>query len=118
MNTSGILVFARPGAVADCVRALAALPGVDVGPVDAATGRVVVVQSAASVDDEVAGMARIQALPCVLSAALVCHYFDEAPPAPPDPAAALARLADAPPRAAGPAAAAAAESVHPHGDPP
>lgn len=116
MNTSGILVFVRPGAFAECLRVLAALPGVDVGPFDEATGRVVVVQSAAAVDDEVAGMARIQALPCVLSASLVCHYFDEAPPAPPDPAAALARLADATALAAG--AAPLDAPAHPHGDSP
>lgn len=114
MNTSGILVLARPGAFEACLAALAALPGVDVGVTDAGSGRIVVVQSAATVDDEVAGMARIQALPCVVSAALVCHYFDEAPSAPSDSAAALARLADAP--SCGADAAASPKSVHPHGD--
>ena len=50
MNYSGIAVLAEPTAVPDVVDALRALPGVEVHQVDAATGRIVVVQEAEHVD--------------------------------------------------------------------
>jgi nitrate reductase NapD len=79
MNLSGILVRALPEHVDDVVARLRALPGVEVHEVDVRTGRAVVVQEAPTVDDEVAGLTRIQALPGVVAADMVYHYFAEDP---------------------------------------
>ncbi|MFO1195981.1 MAG: chaperone NapD [Burkholderiaceae bacterium] len=92
MNYSGIAVLAEPTAVPDVVDALRALPGVEVHQVDAATGRIVVVQEAEHVDAEMAGFASIRSLAGVVSADLVCHYFGDGDAPPPDPDAAIARL--------------------------
>lgn len=78
MNLSGILVVAAPGHVDSVLARLAALDGVEVRQHDRASGRIVVVQEAADVGAEVAGFGRIRALPHVLAADLVCHYFGEA----------------------------------------
>lgn len=80
MNLSGVLVTAVPERLAEVAGALAGLPGIEVRQTDAASGRIVVVQEAAEVGDEVDGFMRIRALPHVLNVDLVCHYFgDEAP---------------------------------------
>lgn len=91
MNLSGILVVARPERLSAVIRALDALPGVEVHQVDAVTGRIVVVQEAHSVDAEAEGLKRIQAIPGVALATLVYHYFGDetdasATPADPVPA--------------------------------
>lgn len=77
MNLSGILVTADPAALPTVLASLAALPGIEVRDVDSAMGRIVVVQEAADVGAEVDGFTRIRALPHVINADLVCHYFDE-----------------------------------------
>jgi len=77
MNISGIVVAALPEHVAEVARSLAALPGVEVHHADAASGKLVVVQEAASVGEEVEGFKRIRALPHVIAADLVQHYFEE-----------------------------------------
>ena len=79
MNLSGILVVAAPGRLDDVVAGLPALPGVEVHHRDDAGSRVVVVQEATSIDDEVAGIRRIQSLPGVVSAEMVYHYFGDDP---------------------------------------
>lgn len=86
MNLSGILVTAVPARLAEVTAALAALPGLEVRQTDAATGRIVVVQEAAEVSDEMDGFMRIRALADVINVDLICHYFgDEAPEDPPHP---------------------------------
>ena len=75
MNLSGIVVVAVPGRLEEVVAALPGLPGVEVHHTDAVASRVVVVQEATSIDDEVDGLTRIQALPGVASASMVYHYF-------------------------------------------
>lgn len=78
MNYSGIVVTVRP---ADCdtfAGALASLPGVEVHQVDRASGRIVVVQEAASIDAETEGFTRIRSMPGVIDAALVYHRFEAA----------------------------------------
>lgn len=77
MNLSGILVVARPDAFDACVAALRALDDVDVRYADRDTSRIVAVQSAAGIDAEATGFARVRALPGVLSADLVYHYFGD-----------------------------------------
>lgn len=79
MNLSGILVVTPPQELETTQEALNALDGVEVFHTDPQTGRMVVVQEAESVDDEVAGLQRIKALPGVSVAEMVYHYFgDEA----------------------------------------
>lgn len=77
MNLSGILVTAEVAALPNVLASLATLPGVEVRDFDAALGRIVVVQEAPDVGAEVDGFTRIRALPHVVNADLVCHYFDE-----------------------------------------
>lgn len=79
MNLSGILVRALPERLDEVVTRLSTLPGVEVHETDAASGRAIVVQEAATVDDEVAGLVRIKALPGVVAAEMVYHYFAEDP---------------------------------------
>ena len=88
MNLSGVVVVAAPGRLEEVVAALPGLPGVEVYHTDAAASRVVVVQEAPSIDDEVDGLTRIRSLPGVASASMVYHYFaDEAARAGPPPTA-------------------------------
>jgi nitrate reductase NapAB chaperone NapD len=83
MNLSGIVVFTTPAFVPDVAERLAALEFVEVTHVDAAGGRIVVVQERASVAEEMDGLREIQRLPGVVTADLVAHYFgdEERPPA-------------------------------------
>jgi periplasmic nitrate reductase NapD len=80
LNISGILVVVPPARVEDATLALNALPGVEVHHSEPATGRIVVVQEAETVDQEVAALCRIKALPGVMLAEMVYHVFDETPP--------------------------------------
>lgn len=82
MNYSGILVLVDAPHVDACAAALAALHGVEVHRIDRASGKVVVVQEAPTIDGEVEGLRRIQSLPHVVRADLVYHRFeDDAAPA-------------------------------------
>ena len=72
MNISGIVVTLVPGE--GDLDALRALPGVEIHHLQA--GRAVVVQET---DDQEDGLRRIQALPGVLHAELVYHWFDGTP---------------------------------------
>jgi nitrate reductase NapAB chaperone NapD len=77
MNYSGIVVALKPGRLEEGIEALNALPGTEVYHVDETHSRVVVVQEAPSVHDEVEGMKAIKDLPQVAYAAMVYHYFAE-----------------------------------------
>jgi nitrate reductase NapD len=77
MNLSGILVLVPPEQTQSTITLLQSLPGVQVHHQDPQTGRIVVVQEAESTGAEVDGLKRIQALPEVLSAAMVYHYFED-----------------------------------------
>lgn len=79
MNLSGILVVATPPHLAAVTAELAALPGVEVHHTDPPSGRIIVVQEAESIDDEVAGLKRIKQLPHVVMAEMAYHYFAEDP---------------------------------------
>lgn len=78
MNISGILVVVPPQRMESSIASLNALAGVSVHHTDHGTGRIVVTQEAESVSAEVEGLRRIQALPDVILAELVYHYFDDA----------------------------------------
>lgn len=80
LNISGILVVVPVDRLSGTIEALNALPGVEVHHTDEATGRIVVTQEAASVGAEVDGLLRIKALPHVILAEMVQHYFAGDPP--------------------------------------
>lgn len=75
MNLSGIAVSIRPRSFDETVDLLDALPGVEIHHQDLDSARVVVVQEADSIDAEVEGLKRIKAIPGVVVAELVYHYF-------------------------------------------
>ncbi|MBI1284905.1 MAG: nitrate reductase formation protein NapD [Thiobacillus sp.] len=77
MNISGILVTALPEHIAEVARSLSNLPGLDVTQIHAASGKLVVVQEAASVGEEVEAFKRIRTLPKVIAVDLVQHYFED-----------------------------------------
>jgi nitrate reductase NapD len=77
MNLSGILVLVAPEQTQSTIASLQALPGVQVHHQHPETGRIVVVQEAESTAAEMDGLKRIQALPNVLSASMVYHYFED-----------------------------------------
>ena len=75
MNLSGILVMARPENLPHVAAELGALAGVEVHQQDPG-GRLVVVLEAGDVRAETEGLRRIQAVPGVLAAEMVVHYFE------------------------------------------
>ena len=77
MNLSGILVMVPSEQTQSTIKLLQSLPGVQVYHQDPETGRIVVVQEAESTGAEIEGLKRIQALPKVLSASMVYHYFED-----------------------------------------
>jgi nitrate reductase NapAB chaperone NapD len=104
MNISGILVVADSVHIDTVLAQLATLDGIEVRQHDRASGRIVVVQEATDVGAEIAGFGRIRALPHVLAADLVCHYFGDQPVAEPQLESALASLAAPAPAAPRPPA--------------
>ena len=76
MNLSGILVMTHPQNLPRVVTELKALPGVEVHQQDP-LGRVVVVLEAETVREETNGLRCIQAVPGVLMAEMVFHYFED-----------------------------------------
>ena len=76
MNISGIAVTTHPEWVAEVTQSLSGIEGVEVFQTDAASGKLVVIQEAASVGAEVEGFKRIRALPHVIAVDLVQHYFE------------------------------------------
>lgn len=92
MNLSGIAVIATPQNVEAVAARLTALPGVQVAQIDRDGGRLVLVQEATSVGDEVEGFRAIQRTPGVVSADLVCHFFGDQAMPEPELSQVLARL--------------------------
>jgi len=77
VNVSGVLVVVPKAETDAIVEALGALPGVEVHHTHPETGRIVVTLEAESISDEVEGLRRIKALPEVVLAEMVYHYFEE-----------------------------------------
>jgi nitrate reductase NapD len=76
MNLSGILVMTHPENLPGVVAELNALPGVEVHQQDE-LGRLIVVLEADRVRAEADGLRRIKAVPGVLMAEMVVHYFED-----------------------------------------
>ncbi len=77
MNISAILVVVPKDRHETAIETLDALPGVEVHHHDPATGRIIVTQEGERIRDEVAGLERIKALPDVVLAEMVSHYFED-----------------------------------------
>lgn len=77
MNLSAILALLREDRFDAGMAMLAAQPGVEVHHRDPATGRVILIQEAESVNDEVDGLKAIKALPGVIFAELIYHVFED-----------------------------------------
>lgn len=80
VNVSGIVVGCEPTGIDTCANALSAVPGVEVHVFDRVRGRIVITQETASTGEQEDGLRLVQALPGVLHAELVYHYFDEGEP--------------------------------------
>lgn len=78
MHISGILVRTAPGRCRTFAAMLDSFPGVDVDRFDEASGSVVVVQESETRDQQEETLRRIQRLPGVAFAELVCHFVDSA----------------------------------------
>ena len=77
MNLSGILVVSTPAEIDKLIDNLNAMPGLEVHHVDRETSKLIVVQEAESIHDEVAGLKKIKKLPGIVLADMVYHYFAE-----------------------------------------
>ena len=77
MNISGILVIISPERVNAMVEQLSQLDGIDVHHIEAATGRIVITQEAATIQDEIDGLKRIRALPGIILAEMSYHNFED-----------------------------------------
>jgi len=77
VNISGIVVAIAPANMEGTLTALRALAGVEVHHIDLASHRVVVTQQAVSIEEEQQRLQSIQAVPGVLNARLVYHWFEE-----------------------------------------
>ncbi len=77
MNISGILVVAKPERQADVMTTLGSMPGVEIHQVDEATGRIIAVLEAENINAEMGGLKEIKAIPHVVMAEMVYHYFAE-----------------------------------------
>lgn len=75
MNICGVLVHAVPDAAHEVAEALARLPGVELHAQPDA-GRLIVTVEDTEQASAVDGLAKIHALPGVVSAALVYHHFE------------------------------------------
>ncbi|AGA33001.2 periplasmic nitrate reductase component NapD [Thioalkalivibrio nitratireducens DSM 14787] len=79
MNLSGIVVICPPERLESVASALRELSGVEVHYQDRDQGKIVVVQEALSIEAEMNGLRRIKALPAVILADMLYHYFEEDP---------------------------------------
>jgi nitrate reductase NapD len=77
VNISAILVVAEAGRSSEVASTIAALPGVELHLSDAPSGRLIIIQEAADIDAEIAGLRSIKALPHVVMAEMIYHYFAE-----------------------------------------
>ena len=75
MNLSGILVVSTPPAIDALIEALNAMPGLEVHNIDRDSSKLIVVQEAESIHDEIDGLKKIKKLPGIVLADMVYHYF-------------------------------------------
>ena len=77
MNISGILVVTTPAEIDSLIDNLNAMPGIEVHHIDRDSSKLIVVQEAESIHDEIDGLTKIKKLPGIVLADMVNHYFGE-----------------------------------------
>ena len=75
-SVSGLCVTARADRLAEIEETIKARPGLEVHARDPQSGKLVVVQERATIEEHRQGLRELQALPGVLTAELVLHYQD------------------------------------------
>ena len=73
-SVSGLCVTARADRLVEIEEIIGARPGLEVHARDPQSGKLVVVQERATIEDHQRGLRELQALPGVLTAELVLHY--------------------------------------------
>lgn len=77
MNISAILVTTAPKNIKNMIQTLNKLEGVEVYHNDPDSGKIIVIQEAEIINDEVDGLKRIKKIPGIIMAEMVEHYFGE-----------------------------------------
>jgi len=75
-SVSGLCVTTRADRLAEVEETISSRPGLEVHARDPLSGRLVVVQERATIEEHRLGLRELQALPGVLTAELVLHYRD------------------------------------------
>lgn len=77
MNLSGILIISTPSQIDSLIDALNAMPGIEVHHIDRDNSKLIVVQEADAIHDEVNGLKKIKKLSGIVLAEMVYHYIAE-----------------------------------------
>jgi len=75
MNLSGILIISTPSEIDALIDSLNAMPDVEVHHIDRENNKLIVVQEAESIHNEVDGLKKIKKLPGIVLAEMVYHYL-------------------------------------------
>lgn len=77
MNLSAILVTTAPDNTLNMIETLNNIQGVEVFHHDQSSGKIIIIQEAEAIHDEVNGLKGIKKLPGIIMAEMVEHYFGE-----------------------------------------
>ena len=77
MNLSGILIITTPSDIDKLIDELNAMSGIEVHHIDRDSNKLIIVQEADSIHDEVNGLKKIKKLSGIVLAEMVYHYFAE-----------------------------------------
>ncbi len=77
MNLSAILVTTTPDNTLNMIETLNGIRDVEVFHHDESTGKIIIIQEAEAIHDEVNGLKKIKALPGIILAEMVEHYFGD-----------------------------------------
>ena len=77
MNLSGILIITTPSEIDKLIDELNAMSGIEVHHIDRDSNKLIIVQEADSIHDEVNGLKKIKKLSGIVLAEMVYHYIAE-----------------------------------------
>ena len=77
MNISAILVTTKPENTDNMIETLNQISGIEVYHHEHATGKIIVIQEAETIQQEVDGLKNIKKLPGIILAEMVEHYFGD-----------------------------------------
>jgi nitrate reductase NapD len=77
MNLSAILVTTAPHNTLNMINTLNSLQGVEVYHNDPSSGKIIIIQEAEAIHEEVDGLKKIKKIPGIILAEMVEHYFGE-----------------------------------------